>query len=189
MSADDLIFGSSVPTFQFDVKSKIRGRIIAKDQVHRRELIVDAGQYKQGLPLYWKDGKTTTEVTDRPVYDPTLTIQTAYTDWTGVAESKRQGKDDGVRKVFITSRSKKSPGSLMDATREACQTAGVRKINLGDFVEYECHAEGKPAVRGARPPKLYRGGYWTADNPPEWASELPTADAVADGGEDDNPFA
>ena len=189
MSADDLIFGSSVPSFGFDVKSKIRGRITAKGESHRRKLDFVDGEYKQGKPLYWKDGKVTDEVTDRPALEPTLTLQTSFIDWTGVTESKRQGTDDGVRKLFISGRSKKSPGSLMDAFREACAAAGVRKIGIGDFVEMECYGEGKPVNKAARPPKLYRGVYYPASNPPAWASEIPSEPVSAGDGEEDNPFA
>jgi hypothetical protein len=191
MSADDLIFGSSVPSFGFDVKSKIRGRITAKGESHRRELVIEDGQYKQGKALYWNEGKVSTEKgpDSRPAMEPTLTLQTSFTDWTGVTEAKRQGTDDGVRKLFISGRSKKSPHSLMDAFREACAAAGVRKIGIGDFVEMECYGEGKPAVRGARPPKLYRGVYYPASNPPAWASEIPSEPVSAGDSEDDNPFA
>jgi hypothetical protein len=192
MDANDVLFGNSAPAMGFDVGTKVRGRIISQTAIQRKEVVPNkvTGQIEQGKHLYWKDGKTTTEKTDRPVMDPVLTVQTTFRNWEGVSPQRPKiGKDDGIRQIFIKGRSKQNPGSLMDAVILAVREAGVRKISVGDYIELSCTGEGKKANRGMNAPKLYEGTYWSADNPPAWASEVEPEDSGdAEPGEDDNPF-
>jgi len=194
MDANDILFGNAAPAMGFEVGTKIRGRITAQTAVQRREVEFNKAtkSVEQGKPLYWTaNNRTTTDKTDRPVMDPVLTIQTAFTNFEGVSSQyKRIGKDDGLRRVFVKGRSKSSPGSIMDAVVKACREAGS-KINVGDYIEIVCTGEGEKLGRGVNPPKLYEATYWTAANAPAWASEIPgenadEADAPAD--DDDNPF-
>ncbi len=191
--ANDILFGNNAPAMGFDPGTKIRGRITEQSAVQRRKAEMNSAtkQVEQGEPLFWKDGKVTTEKTDRPVMDPVLTIQTSFTAWEGVSSQfAKIGKDDGLRRVFVKGRSKANPQSLMDAVITACKEAGVRKIQPGDFVEIVCTGEGKKANRGMNAPKLYEASYFEADRPPVWAPEIPTADDGSSESEpeDDNPF-
>lgn len=181
---DDLIFGNSTPVFSFKNDKVIRGRITAKSQSHRRQVKFDkrAKTYEQGDLLYWgSDNKPTTDVTDRPMLDPVLTLQTTFTKWEGVPDSP-DAPDDGVRRLFVVSRSKANPGSVMDAFRAACQAAKVRKVEIGDFVEVK-RVSGAGTVDS---PYVHAATYWSAANAPEWATSLP-ADVEPDDGDDD-PF-
>lgn len=191
--ANDLLFGNNAPAMGFDPGTKIRGRITEQTSIQRKKVEMNPAtrQVEQGEPLFWKDGKITTEKTDRPVLDPVITIQTAFGAWEGVSpQFAKIGKDDGLRRVFVKGRSKANPNSLMDAVITACREAGVRKIVAGDFIELDCTGEGKKQSRGMNAPKLYAGAYWAASTPPEWASEIPSGDAedTTDEGGEDSPF-
>lgn len=191
--ANSILFGSNSPAMGFDPGVKIRARIVEQSGVQRKKLNLDpkTNTFEQGEPLFWKDGKITTERTDRPVLDPVLTLQSAFAAWEGVsAQAPKIGKDDGLRRVFVKGRSKSTPLSIMDAVIAACKEAGVRKILPGDFIEIECTGEGKRANKAMSPPKLYAAKYWPASTPPEWASEIPSDDDndVAEDDED-NVFA
>lgn len=191
LDANSILFGSNSPAMGFDPGVKIRARITEQSGVQRKEVKWDpkTSTFEQGLPLYWKDGKTGTEKTDRPVMDPVLTVQSLFTAWEGVsAQASKIGKDDGMRRVFVKGRSKATPDSIMDAVIAACKDAQVRKIEVGDFIEIECTGEGKKASKAMSPPKLYAAQYWTAANPPEWASQLPSGDVGTDESDEDNPF-
>lgn len=188
--ANDILFGNSAPAVSFDVGTTVRGRITAQTGIQRREVKFDTKTktHEQGKPLWWKDGKTTTEKTDRPVMDPVLTLQTDFTKWEAVsAQVSRIGKDDGMRRVFVKGRSKANPQSLMDAVITACKEAGVRKISPGDFIEITCVGEGEKANKTMNAPKLYEAKYYTAADAPDWASGLPT-DSDESEPDDDNPF-
>ncbi len=195
MDANDILFGNAAPAMGFDVGTKVRGRITSHTAIQRKEVEPNkaTGTIEQGKPLFWtSNGKTTTEKTDRPVMDPVLTVQTAFTNFEGCSpQFKRIGADDGLRRIFVKGRSKANPGSIMDAVVAACREAGS-KVNEGDFIELVCTGEGKKANRGMNAPKLYEATYWKADNPPAWASDLP-GDKSADEDEapvedEDNPF-
>lgn len=176
---NDLMFGNSTPVFNWDVEpARIRGRIVKIEKSHRRAF--DGKTKTQGEPLYWSSaGKLTTEETDRPVYDPVLHLETAYRKWEGVGTPGDDGDDTGVRRLFVTARSKQNPGSIKDAVVAACVKA-KSKLHVGDFVEVERYA-GKGNLNS---PYKHRGQYFTADAAPEWASELITED-TAPKGEDD----
>lgn len=198
-SGNDLLFGTSAPSAAFDAPegktpgTVVRGRITAFDKSHRREVKFDGTKHTQGEPLYWNNGKPTTEKSDRPVEEPVLTIQTTFTKWEAVGGEERKGTDDGLRRVFLKGRSKKYPGDLFSVAREAILAAGARKVEVGDFVEIECVGQGKPIARGLSGPKMYKVTYWTAANAPSWADEV--ADDADDTEEnpldndDDDPFA
>lgn len=181
---DDLVFGNATPAFSFKNVDTVRGRITGKSTSHRREITFDAKAktYEQGDLMYWgSDNKPTTDVTDRPVLDPVLTLQTTFKKWEGVPNAP-EGDDDGIRRLFVVARSKANPGSVMDAFKAACRAA-KSKVNIGDYVEMR-RVGGKGTVTS---PFTHAGDYWTAENPPEWASELP-AEESSDGDADD-PFA
>lgn len=168
-TSDDLIFGNLTPAFSFKDVNEIRGRIVATGKSHRREF--DGKTKTQGDLLYWDGNKTTTTPTtkDRPVYDPVWTLQTDFTAWEGCPNPGEDGDDDGLRRLFITARSKQNPGSVMDAIRAACIKAHVRKNTVGDFVEVK-RASGKGNINS---PYVHVAVYYPADAPPEWASKLP----------------
>jgi len=181
---DDLVFGNATPAFSFKLNDTIRGKITGKATSHRRDLKFDAKAktYEQGDLLYWgSDNKPTTDVTDRPVLDPVLTLQTPFKKWEGVPNAP-EGDDDGIRRFFVVARSKANPGSVMDAFKDACRAA-KSKLNIGDYVEMR-RVGGKGSVTE---PFVHAGDYWPADNPPEWAKDLP-ADESPEGDADD-PFA
>lgn len=184
--ANDLLFGNAVPAVSFDVGTKVRFRVVSQSAIHRREVKFnsDKNRYEQGAALFWDDGKVVNYETDRKVLDPVLTIQTTFTNWEGLSEqAEKVGADDGMRRVILKGR--KEPKSLMDAVKDACKAAGVRKILPGHFGEIACDGEGKPARKNMSPPKFYSAVWHT--EPPAWASELP-GDDTDDAGDDDSPF-
>ncbi len=187
--ANDILFGNSAPSVSFSVGTTVHGRIVGQDGSHRREVKHDrkTDTYVQGKPYYWDNGLPSTKVTDRPVMDAVITIQTDITDWSAISsQSAKLGKDDGLRRIFLKGRSKASPDSLRDAAILAAGNAGVRKVELGDFIEITCTGEGKKQG-AANPPKLYTATYWPASTPPEWASTLYGAnDTNDDSSEDDD---
>lgn len=181
---DDLVFGNATPAFSFKSVNTVRGKITGKSTSHRRDIKFDkkSKTYEQGDLLYWgDDNKPSTIKTDRPVLDPVLTLQTTFKKWEGVPNAP-EGDDDGIRRLFVVARSKANPGSVMDAFKAACRAA-KSKVNIGDYVEMR-RVGGKGSVDE---PFTHAGDYWTAENPPEWASELP-AEESSDGDADD-PFA
>jgi len=186
--ANDLLFGNAVPVVSFDVGTKVRFRVVSQSAIHRREVKFnsDKNRYEQGLAQYWDDGKVVNYETDRKVLDPVITIQTTWSNWEGTSEqAEKVGADDGMRRVILKGR--KEPKSLMDAVKDACKAAGVRKILPGHFGEIACDGEGKPARKNMSPPKLYSAVWHT--EPPAWASELPGDDTdTDDAGDDDSPF-
>jgi hypothetical protein len=205
---NELLFGSGSSTMGFttekmiaeivkdgdDASTKtntVRGRVTDFGKSHRRTLIANAEGYKQGKPLYWSaENKPSEEVTDRKVQDPVLTLQTTYRAWEGT--SPKEDTDDlGGRKVYLPGR--KAKGSAQDAFLAAVVSAGVRKVREGDYVEIVCTGEGKRVGgnRNISPPKLYEATYWTAANPPVWASlcdEGLDLDDVVDDGSDGSPW-
>lgn len=196
VDANDVLFGNSIPALALDKGDEVKGKIIGQTAVQRRELRLNrvTGKMEQGDPLYWKDGRPVTEVTDKPVMDPVLILQTTFRNWECVTgQTRKEGPDDGKRRVFVKGR--KAPKSILSATLEACRSAGVgkgRKIQPGDYYLLRCTGEGQRANRGMNAPKEYEAQYWTADNPPVWAGECESSEPANVGGgsadADDNPF-
>lgn len=191
--ANDILFGNAAPAVSFSVGTTVRGRLTGQTAIQRREVKYNKAQkaHEQGKPLYWENGRPSTVPTDRPIMDAVVTLQTDFTKWEAVsAQTAKIGKDDGLRRVFLKGRSKANPGSLMDAAVSAAKEAGVRKVEIGDFMEITCTGEGEK-IGSVNPPKIYEAKYWTADNAPDWASALPGAAMSGDTDEDpdDNPFA
>lgn len=186
--ANDLLFGNAVPAVSFDVGTKVRFRITAHGSIHRREVKFnsDKKRYEQGSALYWDEGKVVNYETDRKVLDPVITMQTTWSAWEGVSEqTEKVGPDDGMRRVIVKGR--KAPKSLMDAVKDACKAAGVRRIEVGQYGEISCDGEGKPERKNMSPPKFYSAVWHTT--PPAWASEVPGADGGDESdGDDDSPF-
>jgi hypothetical protein len=190
--ANSLLFGSAAAAMSFDTKgTEVRFRLVTHTAQHRREVKYDAtaDKYVQGDLLYWNDGKVTTTKSAQPALDPVLTVQTTFRKWEGVSNAERAfGEDDGLRRIFI--RGRKAPGSLMDAVKDACKAAGIRKIDSDQFGSIKYVSDGKKANKNMTAPKVYEAVWYPADKPPTWASELP-ADTSADDNapeEDDNPF-
>jgi len=190
--ANDVLFGNSAPAVSFSVGTTVRGRLTGQTAIQRREVKWNAAAkvHEQGKPQYWDNGRPTTKVTDRPIMDAVVTLQTDFAEWEAVsAQTARIGKDDGLRRVFLKGRSKANPGSLMDAAVAAAKEAGVRKVEIGDFMEITCTGEGQKQG-SVNPPKIYEAKYWTADNAPDWAASLPgVLSGDSDESDKDNPFA
>lgn len=188
--ANDLLFGSASPAMTFeDPGATIRFRVISQGSQHRREVKFDTttNRHVQGEHLYWNNGKVTTEESAQPALDPVITVQSTFTAWEGVSNRERAfGKDDGMRRIFV--RGRKAEGSLMDAIKEACRNAGVRKIEAGQFGEVTFESEGKRAAKSMNPPKIYTAKWYDASNPPAWVSELPALDGDDSETDEDNPF-
>jgi hypothetical protein len=167
---NDLMFGNMTPVWAFPEEGnlELKGRIVAIGKNHRRAF--DGKTKTQGEPLYWQpNGKTATDPTDRPVYDPVLTLQTAFRAWEGVRPTAQgdDGDDDGLRRLFVTARSKSNPGSVKDALVAACVKA-KSKVHIGDFV-----AMRRTGGRGnINSPFTHEADYFTAAKPPKWASEI-----------------
>lgn len=165
---NDLMFGNMIPVWAFPEKGdvELRGRIVAVGTNHRRAF--DGKTKTQGEPLYWQpNGKTGTDPTDKPVYDPVITLQTAFRAWEGVRVPGDAGDDGGLRRLFVTARSKTNPGSVKDAVVAACVKAKSR-VHLEDFM-----AVRRTGGRGnINSPFTHEADYFPAATPPEWASEI-----------------
>lgn len=166
---NDLMFGNMTPVWAFPESGKlteVRGRIVAIGKNHRRAF--DPKTKSQGLPLYWQpNGKTGTDETDRPVYDPVLTLQTAFRKWEGVNTPGDDGDDDGLRRLFVTARAKSNPGSVKDAVVAACVKA-KSKVHVGDYVALR-RTGGRGNINS---PYTHEGDYFPAATPPKWADEI-----------------
>lgn len=177
---NDLMFGNMTPTWAFPEDGKItevRGRIVAVGRNHRRAF--DGKTKSQGDPLYWQaNGKTGTDVTDRPVFDPVLTLQTGNRKWEGVKVAGDAGDDDGLRRLFVTARSKSNPGSVKDAVVAACVKA-KSKLHVGDFVALR-RTGGRGNINS---PFQHGADYFPAATPPEWAPECVTVEPVSGEGD------
>ena len=186
--ANDLLFGSAAPAMTFgDTGDSIKFRVISQTSQHRKEVKYDSAtrRYVQGEFLYWNDGKVTTEVSDSPALDPVLTVQSTFTNFEGISNAERAfGVDDGIRRIFI--RGRKAEGSMMDAVKDACKNAGVRKIVAGQYGEITYTSDGPKATKNMNAPKVYSAVWYTPNNAPEWVTELPAADEPE--GDDDSPF-
>lgn len=188
---NDLLFGNAAPAAAFDPGVKVRGMVTDFGKNHRREF--DGKTRQQGKPLYWQEDATqSTDVTDRPVLDPVMTVQTSFRAWEALPEDRNNlGTDDGLRRLFLSGRSKKSAyfaESTLQAVREAVVAAGARKVSPGDYVELECVGIGKPSARGINGAKRFTATYWLASNPPEWAAEVESDEPGEDPLDDENPF-
>lgn len=205
---NDLLFGSGAKSMGFepekviaemaaegeDVSTKthiLRGRVTDFGRSHRRKFQPDG----KGALMFWSaDGKPTEEKTERPVQDPVMTLQTTFRAFEGAAKGEDDDQDYGLRRWFLKGR--KAPNSGLDALKKACAGAGVRKVREGDYVEVICTGlgkrvgqAGKPAPRSIAQPKEFSATYWTAANPPEWASKCDEGlelDVIED--DDENPF-
>jgi hypothetical protein len=187
--ANDLLFGNAVPSVSWDTGTEIRARVVSQGSIHRRKVEYNSatGKYEQGKPLYWDDKKPVEYETDRKVLDPVLTLQTGFTGFEAMSDqADKSGADDGQRRVIVKGR--KEPGSLMDAVRDAVKAAGLRKIEPGQWCEIRCTGEGKKANKNMNAPKLYEAVWYSKDNPPAWASEIPTEESES-ADESDSVFA
>lgn len=174
---NDLMFGNSAPWWDFNSQEDVRGRITDVSRSQKREF--DPKTRSQGELLFWQpNNKPGTTETDRPVFDPVLTLLTPFSKWEGVQKPGDAGDDDSTRRVFVTSRSKRNPGSVKDALVKACVKA-KSKIHVGDFVEIK-RVGGKGNLNS---PYLYEAEYWTAAAPPAWAVDLAT-ETVSESDED-----
>lgn len=186
--ANDLLFGNAIPAVAWDKGTVVRFRVVDQSSIHRREVKynTDTGRYEQGDFLYWDGKKPVTYETDRKVLDPVITVQTTFLKWEAVSDqTKKIGADDGMRRIVVKGR--KAEGSILEAVRKACQDAGVRKIEPGQYGEISCTGEGKALRKGMNAPKLYAATWYTT--PPEWADQVPAGDdASTDDGDDDSPF-
>ena len=186
--ANDLLFGNAVPAVSFDVGTTVRFRVISQGSIHRREVKfdTDANKYEQGSFLYWDGKKPVTYETDRKVLDPVLTVQTTFGKWEHTSDqSKKIGADDGMRRIVAKGR--KADGSLKDAVTKACEEAGVRKIEAGQYGEIKCIGNGKAVNKSMNPPKIYEAKWFTVA--PEWADEVPSSDPTGtDLDEEESPF-
>lgn len=184
--ASDVLFGDGISERCAPVAWKNTKRVQFRvlEQFSAPDYKRDKVGQKTTERLYWKNGQTTTEVTDAPVLIPVLNIQTALKDWEGTADPKKmEGDDTGKRSLWLNGR--KAGGSVRDALRAACIKAGVgakvngvvRKIEEGDFGEVWL-ASGRGNVNS---PYMFEAVYWRHDaaDLPEWAKDLP-ADAKPD---------
>jgi hypothetical protein len=195
---NDVLFGSEAPAISADDGLVVRGRVTKFDARQRRKF--DRNAPKNQGKLMWFENGTTVEADEkpspnaRPVLDPVFTVQTAFAEWEATSENfAKVGKDDGLRRIFVTGRSKEArEGSLLEVVREATKNAGcgrTRKVQEGDYIEVRIVGKGKPVSKGLNAPWLWECDYWLSSNPPEWASELPSDDVSDVEDDEDNPFA
>lgn len=196
---NDVLFGSEAPAISPDDGLVVRGRVEKFDARQRRKFDRKKPN-NQGDLMWFENGKTVESAEKpsamaRPVLDPIFTVQTPFEAWEFTSENySKVGKDDGLRRIFVTGRSKEAKeGSLLEVVRQATKGAGcgrTRKVEAGDFIEVKIVGKGKPVSKGLNAPWLWECSYWLSDNPPEWASSLPSDDVASDVEEDDdeNPF-
>jgi hypothetical protein len=163
---NDLMFGGSVPFWDFNVQAEVKGRITALGKIHKPD--IDNKTMRAKGKLYWQPDNTIgSTVTDSPVYEPLFTLVTPYRKWEGVKTPSMISEDDSQRLLRLTARSKKNPGSVKDAVMHAC-IAAKSKVHVGDYVEVRrVSGKGNPSS-----PYMYESVYYTAANPPEWAKDI-----------------
>lgn len=173
---NDLLFGNQTPVWAFpdDGKVKeIRGRIILISKTHKRKYDPETRTSKE--PMYWQaDGSTGIVVTDKPMYEPVLTLQTAFRAFEGVKKPGEPGTDDGLRRVWVTSRSVKNPGSVKDALVAACVKARSL-LHAGDYFSLK-RVSGRGNVNS---PFVHSGEYFPAATPPDWSAETLVDESVS----------
>src|SRR5690606_8967870 len=196
---NDILFGSEAPAISPEDGLKVRGRITKFDARQRRKFDRTAPK-NQGELLWFENGKVVESADKpsanaRPVLDPVFTVQTAFTSRESTSDSfATVGNDDGLRRIFVTGRSRDAKeGSLLEVVKEATRKAGcgrTRKVQEGDYIEVRIVGKGKPVSKGLNAPWLWECDYWLSNNPPKWASELPSDDVSdVEEDDDDNPFA
>lgn len=111
--ANDLLMGSGTPAAKFDaIGTVVRGAIVKTGTAQQRD-------YQTKQPLYWKDGRPSTDVTNEPMMQAVITVQTDQRD---------DNNDDGQRAIYCGSR------NMRDAVRDAVLKAGVKVIEIGGTI-------------------------------------------------------
>lgn len=107
-SANDVLFGSGVPSAKFKtIGDSVTGKIVKLDASQQTEFRRDG---KPGDPLTWPDGK--------PKMQVIVTLQTTQRD-------PSVEDDDGQRRVFIKGK------QLTDATKAAVRAARAKRLDVG----------------------------------------------------------
>jgi hypothetical protein len=125
-TGSDLIMGGGVPAAKFDdIGTIVKGQIVAVDTGQQRD-------FKTKEPLFWgPDRRPSTTVTDKPVMQAIITVQTDQRD-PGI------DGDDGQRRIYVGGR------NIRDAVRDAVVKSGARDIRIGGTlaVKYTAGAGG-----------------------------------------------
>jgi hypothetical protein len=157
-AADRLLSGESAPSASFDIGTVVRGVIVDKATSQRRDLKVTKDGFEQGDLKWWDEAHT------QPKMQVVITLQTDFRNWEATPETQdKSGEDDGMRRLFIFGRSKKSPDSTLDATKAALRAAKAKILDIGGVLEMECFGEHKPLRKNVNPAKRYRGVYEAPD--------------------------
>lgn len=129
---DAMMGGNFARLAKFDsIGDKHGGVILEVDMVHAREY--DEDNPGKGDLLYWSDkGKPRTTVTDKPVMEPRMTIQT---------DEREDDRDDGRRAIMINKR------LLKAALQKGVREAGATKPAIGGYIVFE-RIEDQPPLKG-----------------------------------------
>lgn len=144
-----------------DIGDKHGGVILEVDMVHAREY--DEDNPGKGDLLYWSDkGKPRTAVTDKPVMEPRMTIQT---------DERDDDRDDGRRAIMINKR------LLKAALQKGVRDAGAPKPAIGGYIVFE-RIEDQPPLKGDN---WARGWNVTYLTPQQYATDGALEATVSDG--------
>jgi hypothetical protein len=124
-TVEDLLFTGTAPTVKWETPGTVQ-RITVTDKTTRQRRDKVTNEL-----LYWDEAKL------EPKMQILLTgpceVKSGKT-WTKASDPELDN-DDGVRTLYIAGRSKKNPGSTMDALRKAMRAAGARAIEIGSIIE------------------------------------------------------
>jgi hypothetical protein len=112
-TANDLLMGSGIPAAKFDqIGVIVKGTIVKTGTSQQRD-------YQTKQPLYWNDGRPGTIVTNEPMLQAVITVQT---------DTRDDNDDDGQRAIYCGSR------NLRDAVRDAVTKAGSKALEVGGTI-------------------------------------------------------
>lgn len=113
-TGSDLIMGGGgKPPAKFDtIETIVKGQIVEVDKGQQRD-------FQSKEPLFWQpNNRPGTAVTDRPVMQAIITVQTDLRD-------PALDDDDGQRRLFVGGR------NMRDAVRDAVIKSGAKDIRVG----------------------------------------------------------
>lgn len=168
---DSMMGGNFARTAKFDsIGDSHEGVIVEAEMVHAREY--DEDNPGKGDLLYWSDKrKPTVAVTDNPVMEPRLIIQT---------DERDDDKDDGRRAVTINKR------LLKAALQSAVVASGAKRPEMGAWIRFTRDKDGVP-LKGTNKPRGWVVQYLT---PEQHEQNGALASVMVDKSKaDDDPFA
>ncbi len=168
---DSMMGGNFARTAKFDNIGDSHEGVIVEATMEQARKYEEDNPGKGDL-LYWNDkGKPTTTVTDRPLMEPRIVIQT---------DERDDDRDDGRRAITINKR------LLKAALQEGVRDSGAKRPELGGWTRLT-RIEDQPPVKGSN---KARGWVMPYRTPEQYATDgALDATVTIKQNKDDDPFA